>query len=331
MVMMRRLSSQSGPNPWTTLLVGKRCPTPPRKITPEPAKSRMASMDTPFSLSGRSRIQVARVDLAQSPWPTRRESGSLLEDTGYLIYYYDILYGAVSREQEVLFMKRRAWALWLTLLLMVLVPPAPGTARAGEQSQEPLSEAAAYFRSNFGIAFKQVLVDISDTDTSKTVALMEGDLVLWPYLSFQSPTRYFGESSFGWLMEYGLSGFHIDKQSEPFTRDEAFDLGTGADGWFLYAMPTIAWHPSEDLRFGFGLGGGIMSVKGDALIYDPYPTVNRITYDMTELTWGAYLLSEYVFGNFMVGVHAGGLFTEKKPYDYAVTDASFILSYHKRW
>ena len=288
-------------------------------------------MDAPFPLTTRPRTEGGAGKFRPIPLAHPTEGGSLLEDTAYLIYYDDILSWTVFRQQEVLFMKRRAWTLVLPLLLMVLVPTAPSAARADEESQGTLSGAADYFRSNFGIAFKQVLVDISDTKTSKTVALMEGDLVLWPYLSFQSPTRYFGESSFGWLMEYGLSGFHIDKQSEPFTRDEAFDLGTEADGWFLYAMPTLAWHPSEDLRFGFGLGGGIMSVKGDALIYDPYPTVSCITYDMTELTWGAYLLSEYVFGNFMVGVHAGGLFTEKKPYDYAVTDASFILSYHTRW
>ncbi len=36
MVMMRRLSSERGPNPLTIPGVGRRCPTPQRKITAEP-------------------------------------------------------------------------------------------------------------------------------------------------------------------------------------------------------------------------------------------------------------------------------------------------------
>ncbi len=201
----------------------------------------------------------------------------------------------------------------------------------GDETQNTLSETADYFRSNFGVAFKQILLDISGTNTSDTVALLEGNLVLWPFLSFQSPARYFGDSRFGWLMEYGLSGFNIHKQSEPFSTDKATDRGTAAEGWFLYTMPTLTWDPSESFRLGLGLGGGLMSVKGDALIYDPFPTENRIEYDLTELTWGGYFLAEYVMGNFMVGVHAGALIAEKDPYDYTVTDTSLILSYHKAW
>jgi hypothetical protein len=193
-----------------------------------------------------------------------------------------------------------------------------------------LHQAANYYRSNFGIALKQILLDISDTDSLETVALLEGELVPWPYLSFQSPVKYFGESQLGWLIEYGFSGFSIDKQSEPFSTTEAVDRGTSADGWFLYAMPTLTWDPSEMFRVGFGLGGGVMSVKGDALIYDPFPTVTRLEYDLTELTWGGYFLAEYLIGDFMVGIHAGVLISEKSPYDYGVSDGSFIVAYHKQ-
>jgi len=216
----------------------------------------------------------------------------------------------------------------LVLSIVVLTHAYPAITLATEP-ETPLGEAANYFRSNFGIAFKQVLLDISDTNTTNTVALLEGDLIPWPFLSFQSPTRYFGESRFGWLMEYGLSGFNIDKQSEPFSTVKATDRGTSAKGWFLYAMPNLTWDASENFRVGMGLGGGIMSVKGDALIYDPFPTETRIKYDLTELTWGGYFLTEYVMGNFMIGLHAGVLIAEKDPYDYSVSDASLILAYHK--
>jgi hypothetical protein len=72
-----------------------------------------------------------------------------------------------------------------------------------------------------------------------------------------------------------------------------------------------------------------MSVRGDALIYDPIPPATRIKYDVTELTWGGYFLTEYVVKNFMIGVHAGVLIAEKDPYDYIVSDTSLILAYHK--
>lgn len=94
-------------------------------------------------------------------------------------------------------------------------------------------------------------------------------------------------------------------------------------------MPTLTWDASENFRMGLGLGGGVMSVKGDALIYDPFPAVTRIKYDIKELTWGGYFLTEYVLGNFMIGLHAGVLIAEKDPYDYSVTDTSLILAYHK--
>jgi hypothetical protein len=216
----------------------------------------------------------------------------------------------------------------LVLSIVVLTHAYPAITLAKEP-ETPLGEAANYFRSNFGVAFKMITLDISDTNTLKTVALLEGDLIPWPYLSFQSPTRYFGQSRFGWLMEYGLSGFKIDEQSEPFSTIEATDRGTSAKGWFLYAMPTLTWDASESFRMGIGLGGGFMSIKGDALIYDPFPTVTRIEYDVAELTWGGYFLTEYVMGNFMIGLHAGVLIAEKDPYDYTVGDASLILAYHK--
>jgi hypothetical protein len=161
------------------------------------------------------------------------------------------------------------------------------------------------------------------------VALLEGDYIPWPYLSFRSPTRYFGQSRFGWLMEYGLSGFRIDKQFDPFTETEARDRGTSAEGWFLYAVPTLTWDAPKDLKIGLGLGAGILSVRGDALIYDPFPTVTRIDYDFTELAYGGYFLTEYVIGNFMIGVHAGVLIAMKDSYDYTISDASVIFAY--RW
>jgi hypothetical protein len=216
----------------------------------------------------------------------------------------------------------------LVIIILILTHVYPANALAAE-TISPVKEAVNYYKSNFGIAFKQILLDISDNKTLKTVALLEGDLVPWPFLSFQSPTRHFGESRFGWLMEYGLSGFNIDEQSEPFTTDEATDIGTAAKGWFVYAMPTITWDASESFRVGLGLGGGIMSVKGDALIYDPFPTVTRIKYDFTEFTYGAYFLTEYVVGNFMIGLHSGVLIAEKDPYDFSVGDTSLILAYHK--
>jgi hypothetical protein len=202
---------------------------------------------------------------------------------------------------------------------------------AAEEGQDPYDESQAHFRSNFGLAFKQVIVEISESGSTDIIARLESDLVVWPYLSFQSPTRFFGESSFGWLMEYGLSGFDIDKQREPFSMDEAVDRGTSARGWFLYAMPTVTWNPFENYRVGAGLGGGFLSIRGDALIYDPFPTVSRIEYDIEELTWGGFALTEYLFGNFMVGAQTGGLFAKKSPYDYTVADASFFISYYKRW
>jgi len=226
------------------------------------------------------------------------------------------------------FVKRLRSKFVLVISILVLTHACPAISLAAEP-ETPIDEAATYIRSNFGIAFKQVLLNLSDTNTADTVALLEGDLVPWPFLSFQSPARYFGESRFGWLMEYGLSGFNIDEQSEPFSTTEATDRDTSAKGWFIYAMPTLTWDASENFRFGMGLGGGIMSVEGDALIYDPFPTVTRLKYDFTELTWGGYFLAEYVVKNFMIGVHAGVLIAEKDPYDYSLSDTSLILAYHK--
>jgi hypothetical protein len=45
------------------------------------------------------------------------------------------------------------------------------------------------------------------------------------------------------------------------------------------------------------------------------------------LAYGGYFLTEYVFGNFMVGVHAGVLIAMKDPYDYTISDGSVIFAY----
>lgn len=212
------------------------------------------------------------------------------------------------------------------ILFLALAAPFPHLCAASDQGTSGSGDVQSY-RSNFGIAFKNIELDISKTDTVETVALLQGDYIPLPYLSFRSPTRYFEESRFGWLMEYGLSRFRIDRQFDPFP--EAGDRGTSARGWFLYAVPTLTWDATKDFTIGFGLGAGILSVKGDALIYDPYPAVTRIDYDFTELSYGGYFLTEYVVGNFMVGVHVGVLIAMGDPYDYSISDASLILCY--RW
>jgi len=212
------------------------------------------------------------------------------------------------------------------ILFLTLAALHPRICRAADQDS-PYNNDFQPYRSSIGIAFKNVELDVSGTDTLKTVALLEGDYIPWPYLSFRSPTRYFEESRFGWLMEYGLSGFHIDKQSEPFSESTARDMGTSAKGWFLYAVPTLTWDALESLKIGLGLGAGILSLSGDALIYDPYPTISRIDYSFTELAYGGYFLTEYVFGDFMVGVHAGVLIAMKDPYDYTISDGSVIFAY----
>jgi len=211
------------------------------------------------------------------------------------------------------------------ILFLALAAPYPRTCAAADQGS--LYSGPQPYRSGFGIAFKNIELDISQTDTVKTVALLEGDFVPWPYLSFRSPTRYFEGSRFGLLMEYGLSGFHIHKQSEPFSETEAKDRGTSAKGWFLYAVPTLTWDALENLQMGLGLGAGILSVKGDALIYDPYPATTRIGYRFTELSYGGYFLTEYVMGNLMIGVHVGVLIAMKDPYDYTISDGSVIVAY----
>ena len=213
----------------------------------------------------------------------------------------------------------------LFLALAVLNPHVCGAQDQGSPSENDLQS----YGSIFGIAFKNIELEISDPDTLKTFAYLEGDFVPWPYLSFRSPTRYIEESRFGWLMEYGLSGFRIDRQSEPFSMTEATDMGTSAEGWFLYAVPTLTWDASKDLKIGLGLGAGILSVRGDALIYDPFPTVTRIDYDFTKLAYGGYFLTEYVLGNFMFGIHVGVLFAENGPYEYSIADGSVIVAY--RW
>jgi hypothetical protein len=216
----------------------------------------------------------------------------------------------------------------LAILILVLAFHCPRICRADNQGSSPDGYDQDY-RFNFGIAFKNIELDISDTDTIETVALLEGDYIPWPYLNFRSPTRYFEGSRFGWLMEYGLSGFSIHKQSDPFTETAAKDRGTSAKGWFLYAVPTLTWDASQNLKIGLGLGGGILSAKGDALIYDPFPAITRIDYDFSQLAYGGYFLTEYVLGNFMFGVHAGVLIAMRDPYDYTISDGSVILAYRR--
>jgi len=219
------------------------------------------------------------------------------------------------------------WSRLIPVLLLLALPALYPHICCATAQGPPYDEGFEPYRSSIGIAFKNVELDVSNPDTLRTLALLEGDYIPWPYLNFRSPTRYFEESRFGWLMEYGLSGFHIDRQSEPFSESTARDMGTSAKGWFLYAVPTLTWDALEALKLGLGLGAGILSVSGDALIYDPYPTAARIDYSFTKLAYGGYFLTEYVFGNFMVGVHAGVLIATKDPYEYTISDGSVIFAY----
>lgn len=209
------------------------------------------------------------------------------------------------------------------MVLCALVLCHPSAAAAGDTAEaSPFS-----LSTDFGISFHSIMFDISDPDTLETFATLEGTMVPLPYLAAQSRMKRFGEGDFGYLWRYSLWIFSADRQSDPFSANEARDHDTSVDGWFLYAMPVLVWEPVPVFRVGMGYGLGYFSVKGDALIYDPYPSLVRIKYDLSQWAAGGYFLMEYDLGDWFVGVQGGFLWATEGPYEYTVYDTYVTIGY----
>ncbi|UCG39109.1 MAG: hypothetical protein JSV00_02430 [bacterium] len=218
---------------------------------------------------------------------------------------------------------RRRWLLASVLLSLSLAAAPAAAAPDDEGAEVPLGNG---YRGSFGISFRGAGLDV--TDDQWILVSMYGDMVPTPTFSLESPVRFFGESRFGWYMQYSLTLFKLDRQDTPFTFDME-DLGTSVKGLYLAAAPVLVWEPEPTYQTGMGLALGLVSLEGDVIVYPDFDLLvpERHEVDVTGLATGFYIYSIYRVGKVILGVHVGMLTIGDSPYDYDVFEYSLDIGY----
>jgi len=207
----------------------------------------------------------------------------------------------------------RAGKVFVLLLVIIALP---ATSR-GDTFVESLLSA---YRLTPGVTLRSTDFDVYNKGSTDTNGTLSEDFSYWPFIMLGSPYKYFGESSWGGLMEYSFSVFELDQQ---LVNDELVDLGTSVKGYYAFATPTVFYsftgqkpHGKYDqtLIAGLGIGLGYVNASGDIIFTET--TQQRLDIDVSGAALAISLFVDYRFGNFVTRISGSGTTYTKGAFDY---------------
>ena len=161
-----------------------------------------------------------------------------------------------------------------------------------------------------GVRAHSMEFSVENAETLDDKGTLGEDLSYSPFVLLGSPYRFFGDSNFGTYVEYGISGFSLNKQ---IVNDSLVDLGTSVNGWHVFVTPAIFYNIGDravsgdkgrSLKLGIGVGIGYVDARGDIIFTET--TQERHTFNINGLGLGISILADMRWRNLMVRASAGG-------------------------
>ena len=174
---------------------------------------------------------------------------------------------------------------------------------------------------SFGISVKQLALDVYEKGQTDPEGILTDDFRVFPELGFESNITYFSNSSWGYKFAINLGWFEMTTQEVAL---EDVNLGTSADGYYLYAMPVGVYNifkekENSSLLVGVGLGVGYLNASGDIIFTESSPQT-RHEFNISELTYAYGLFLEYVRDSWSYSISLYGPEVSKGDYEYNLFD-----------
>jgi hypothetical protein len=143
-----------------------------------------------------------------------------------------------------------------------------------------------------GIALRDSDISVQDADSGRELARVSDKQRVVPQFVLKTRDRHFGESSFGWFVDFGEGYVRGDRQRD-------VDLGTTLSAVYWQLTPTVFYDfnrgapvDASHFRAGFGLGLGYMDISGDVILTNE-PGQPRRTYKEEKYTYSLGIFLEY--------------------------------------
>lgn len=147
-----------------------------------------------------------------------------------------------------------------------------------------------------GIALRDSDISVQDADSGRELARVSDKQRVVPQFVVKTRDRHFGDSSFGWFVDFGEGYVRGDRQR---VNGQDVDLGTTLSAVYWQLTPTIFYDlnrgapvEASHFRAGFGLGLGYMDVSGDVILTNE-PGQPRRTYSEEKYTYSLGIFFEY--------------------------------------
>ena len=192
----------------------------------------------------------------------------------------------------------------------------------------PITTSANGSEWNFsvGLSLKQLSLDVYEKGETNPEGTLTEDYLIAPELGIESKVNYFSEGSWGYKYAFNFGRFEMNKQE---VGSNDVNLGTSADGYFLYAMPVVVYDfhkekVNSSILLGFGLGIGYLDASGDIIFTEANPQT-RHDFDLSELTYSYGLLFEHEISSWSYGISIYGPEVTKGNYEYNLFDIGITV------
>jgi len=213
-------------------------------------------------------------------------------------------------------------------LTVLCLPLCCNAADGAEPSNRPWLEQ---YRLTIGLSLKSVDFDIYPEDSLDAAGTLSEDFHTTAFITLSGPPAYFGESSWGWFIEYSLSRFVLHRQ---LINDQLIDLGTSMTGFDVYIAPTLFYTfnspdllegEHERINIGLGAGLGYLKASGDIILTESGG--QRLAVDITNAGLAIVLFVEYQSEHFSSRIAGGGTSHTSKGLEYEAFGFEWSFGY----
>ncbi len=194
--------------------------------------------------------------------------------------------------------------------LLLAVLSLPLCCNAGDATETTNQSWLEQSRWTIGVSLKSVDFDIYPEGSLNAAGTLSEDFHTTPFITLSGPPAYFGDSPWGWFIEYSLSQFALNRQ---LINDQLIDLGTSMTGYDVYIAPTLFYRfdtpnlvAGEHDRINAGLGAGLGYLKASGSVILTASGGKRLAVDISNAGLAIVIFVEYLSDHFRSRIAGGG-------------------------
>jgi len=173
---------------------------------------------------------------------------------------------------------------------------------------------------NIGLSIKQLSLDVYERGMTDPEGILTSNLTVRPAFGIESKITYATDSNFGYKYVLNLGQFNMTTQE---VRSNDVNLGTSANGYYLYAMPvgvfSILNKENSTILVGIGMGIGYLNATGH-IIFTESTQQPRHYIDISKFTYSFGIFFEHEIYSWSYCISLYGPEIDQGNYEYNLFD-----------